>query len=262
MLSLNSSEATHTHTINHFNSHSDNFNNISSILLIGALGLDHFNHCPRHIKSNVIGVDLCSRGIILAGWKTGVESSKEIQVYNAASMRDFSFSILNTMSNLPREFETMKVVAPCYGFSVTNPVLCFICRLFVVWIPFLVLDGLLMIFKQKPMLMKVSRIIQNVYASLHHFVMHQFQIDNFKFWDLNKDLSPAEKDEFGIILKSKQRDVCESFYKFVIEHVWKDNAERRAKAKQIYPLKAAYHYGFLSLYVFIIYKAISLISFS
>lgn len=241
-----------------FHSHSDNFNTIASVLLIGALGLDHFNRYSKKIRSNIIAVDLVSRGIILAGWRTGVETKADIQVYNAASMRDFSYTILNSMTPIPRKFETSQAVAPCYGVTIENPVLNFLAKFFVIWIPFFVLDCFLVVFRQKPRLIKVQRVIQNVYDSLKYFLSHQFKIDNYNFLDLNKRLKPEEKEEFEITLKGRFFEICESYYRHVVVNTFKEDAVKRAKAKQRYPLIFAYHYGFLCFYVFLIYKAISL----
>lgn len=231
------------------------------MMLIGALGLDHFSAYGKDIKSNIISVDLCARGIILSGWRTGIDSSENIQVYNAASIRTFSFFILNSMTDIPRKFETLQAVAPCYGFSVENRLLNFISRMFVVWIPFCVLDVVLFIFKQKPKLMRVQRIVQNVYNSLNHFLCTEFDIDNFKFLDLNKNLSGDERSEFEITLKGSLYDITEHYYRFVVEHTFKEDAAKRAKAKKRFPLIWIYHYGFLSFYVFIIYKIFSMIFF-
>lgn len=228
-------------------------------MLIGALGLDHFSPFPKKVRSNVISVDLCARGIILSGWRTGVESNESIQVYNAASMRTFSYPILNTMVEIPRKFETLQTVAPCYGVCVENRLLNFIIKMFVVWIPFFVLDVVLFIINQKPKLMKVQRIVQNVYNSLSHFLCTQFAIDNFKFLDLNKSLVGDEKDEFEITLKGTLYDICEGYYRYVVEHTFKEDAAKRAQAKKRYPLIWAFHYGFLSIYAYIIYKIFSMI---
>lgn len=124
------------------------------------------------------------------------------------------------------------------------------------------MDFFFQLFGQKPRVMKVQRIVQSVFNSLSHFLTHQFAIDNFKFWELNRSLSVSEREEFEIAKKGSLYDICEGYYRYVVENTFKESKADQAKAKARYPLIAAYHYGFLSLYVLIIYKAISLIFFS
>lgn len=227
-----------------------------SVLIMAALGLDHVSNCVGEIKANLIGVDLVVRGMLIAAWKTWKENLRKMTVYNAASMRDFNIDILRSLTPIPKTYYSIKAVSPQYGFIIESKFLAFVLKVFLTLIPFAVIDGVLMIVKKKPMLVKIQRTITNVLASLTYFMGHYFLIDNEKFLELNKELNDDEKYDFEIIMKYPFYDISEKYYQHVLKNLFKETDEDRKKAKRLYPLVCGFHYFFISLYVYIFYKII------
>lgn len=85
-------------------------------------------------------------------------------------------------------------------------------------------------------LLNIQRIIFGSHVSLKYFYSRSFNFTNFKFLDLNLDLTQHECEEFGIIEKSSSKlEYYENGIKMANRFFLKETDEDEKKAKRRYP---------------------------
>lgn len=237
-----------------------------AIVLVGALGLNHVLECDgRHIM-DVIPVDVCVKGMIVAAfstWKKLQTDAENIPVMNAASIK------LATYNSMKIDMEAITKAAPSvnmFGVPHITYTTCVyyasLIRLFRSILPALFVDGILKIMGKKPKLMKVQRILMNAENSLSHFFKHNFKFDNFNFIDLNLDIPAVEKDEFSV--NNKYVDNYRSFYINAIKTSRKvllgESDMDEMIARRRYPYMYIITRLINLIFIFICYKLIKLLT--
>lgn len=132
----------------------DNLNGPMGLVMVGALGINHVMNFNGANQMNMIPVDMCVKGLIIASHKVYSDrlqkQEREVPVYNAASIKFVSYSSMIECSEVANENPSMKAMGiPYVTFSTCN-YYCWILRIFRNIIPALILDGLLRIGGGKP----------------------------------------------------------------------------------------------------------------
>ena len=237
-----------------------------AIVLVGALGLNHVLECDgRHIM-DVIPVDVCVKGMIVAAfstWKKLQINEEEILVLNAASIKLASYNSMRIdLKTITKEAPSVNMFGIPH-ITYTNCVYyaCLI-RLFRNILPALFVDGILKIMGKKPILMKLQRILMNAENSVGYFFKHNFRFDNFNFIDLNLDIPTQEKDEFSVA--NKYIDNYRSFYINAIKTSRKvllgESDSDEIIAKRRYPYIYTITRLINLIFIFICYKLIKLLT--
>lgn len=122
--------------------------------MIGALGLIHVVNFDGSNKMDMIPVDACVKGMIVASYKVWLdkESRKndDVPVYNATSLRCVVFSSLNETPEIFDQNPSKQLIGiPSVTFS-TCIYYVWILRIFRHLIPALIIDALLRITNNQP----------------------------------------------------------------------------------------------------------------
>lgn len=136
----------------------DNLNGPLGLTIVCAMGINHVMNLAGKQTMNVVPVDLCVKGLLIAAWKywkdqqnqsTGVIS--EIPVYNSASIKIISYDSMKygMMDYVENNPSVNLIGLPSVTFT-TCVYYAWIIRIFRNLIPALFLDVVLLIARQKP----------------------------------------------------------------------------------------------------------------
>lgn len=130
----------------------DNLNGPMGLVLVGALAISHVVNLDGRNKMDVVPVDLCVKGMIIASWKVWKDNAvDDIPIYNAASIKHVSYnSMCLDMRKMTREIISVNM----FGIPSVTFTTCFwyawIIRIFRNIIPALMVDGILKLTGNKP----------------------------------------------------------------------------------------------------------------
>lgn len=132
----------------------DNLNGPMGLIMAGAIGLNHtMNVSPSNIL-NMIPVDICVKGLIVASFKAWKEraslQASEVPVYNAASVKFVSYNSLTLCYEVAKKNPSMKMIGSPHVIFTGCWYYAWLVRIFRNLIPALILDGLLLMTKKKP----------------------------------------------------------------------------------------------------------------
>jgi hypothetical protein len=123
-------------------------------LVLGCgLGMIHVLVLRAQTQMNMIPVDVCVKGALIAAWKTWkekLESQPIVPVYNAASIKFVSYASMKENWEYGYEFPSKQSIGiPDVTFT-TCTYYAGILRIFRHLIPALLLDGLMILNNMKP----------------------------------------------------------------------------------------------------------------
>lgn len=132
----------------------DNLNGPMGLILSGALGVSHVMSISGDLVMNMIPVDICIKGMIVASFKVWMERldgpEPEIPVYNAASLKFVTYNSLAYNYRIANECPSMQCVSsPSMVFTLC-PAYAWFLRIFRHIIPALIVDGFLCLSGNKP----------------------------------------------------------------------------------------------------------------
>jgi alcohol-forming fatty acyl-CoA reductase len=98
----------------------DNLNGPMSLIIVGALGLSHVTTCRGSNALDIIPVDVCVKGLVVAPfsiWKN--QQKNEIPIVNAASVKFVTYdSMIMDMKSMSRKIPSVKMFGiPGYTFT-------------------------------------------------------------------------------------------------------------------------------------------------
>lgn len=236
----------------------DNLNGPMSMIIVGALGLNHVQVCRGANVMDVIPVDICAKGMILAAythWKN--QLNHEIPILNAASIKLVTYdSMVLDTDTIAREIPSINM----FGIPKMRFTECvyyaWLLKIFRSLIPALVVDGLLKITGNKPKLLKIQRILSNAEKSLHYFYSHNFKFVNHNFIDLNIGIPAHERDEFSVNEKFIGSNKEYYFNAFVTcrKVLLHENEKDAEIAKRRYPYIYVFNRAINVLFFYICFK--------
>lgn len=204
----------------------------------------------------LIPVDLCVKGMIIASErnKKGSELLEAIPVYNAAGVRCFTINtFMEANLQLQDHLFDRAIGIPSLVVAPNN----FIARIlqfFLQILPAVFIDALLVLFKRKPMVLKMQRILIYSEHAVEHFQQNEFFFENSKYIGLGTNLAEDEKDDFSLIPRLPMLEYIVNSFIVSKVTVCNETAESAARAKKKTPYWKALGWVIKSLFLYIVYK--------
>lgn len=233
---------------------SESLNGMNGIAASAWYGLKRVN--VGNIVFKTIPVDLCVKGMIIASerHKKGSQSSDAIPVYNAAAVHEFTLkTVLSLIDQLSDHFFEKAIGNP-HVIIVENNILGNILRFLLQIVPALLIDGILLVMKRKPLIMKYQRILRYSEKAVEKFIEHEFEFETCKYQSLGWNLHKDDADDFYLL---PRKPILEYFFTSLVvskENVLKETAESSARAKKKIPYWRALGWFIKALFLFIAYK--------
>lgn len=128
----------------------DNLNGPMGLVMVGALGINHVVNIPGSSEMNMIPVDICVKGMIVAAQNVWTETHTTTPVYNAASIKLVTYDSLVENDGFVRDNPSMQAIGGVSVKFTTCVYYAWMLRIFRNIIPAIILDGLLCIAGKKP----------------------------------------------------------------------------------------------------------------
>lgn len=185
----------------------------------------------------VIPVDICVKGMIIASWKhqKGTDRDAMIPVYNAAAVHLIAHEMLVQVSD--------SLYDHLFNKAIGLPSLIYTdCRYYAgimivlqQLIPAVLIDALLILMKRKPMIMKLQRIIRHSEVALDYFINHDFNFEKHKFNLLGVNLHEDDQIDFYMWPRTEKFEYMRQAHIVSKEIILNETAECAAKAKKRTP---------------------------
>lgn len=209
----------------------------------------------KQISMDIVPVDLCVKGMVIASAKHQQSHDEEIPIYNAASTVTITIQELLELSKPLLEDHLFKasiglpsvITCNCQYYSA-------ILKFFLQIVPALIIDLVLRAFNKKPMLLKYQRIAEHAERSLQHFSRNKFTFDNDNYLSLGRNICDIDKSDFCMKMKSDKLEYFRKGYIVSKELILNETAESAAIAKKRAPYYKLLSFLLKSIFVAILYK--------
>uniref|UniRef100_A0A1A9Z4Q0 Fatty acyl-CoA reductase n=1 Tax=Glossina pallidipes TaxID=7398 RepID=A0A1A9Z4Q0_GLOPL len=196
----------------------DNFNGPIGLLIACGLGILRTSHANPNVRADIVPVDVCVQGLILAGYKLGnlTEATREdqlLQVVNCSNalIRTFCFGkIIELGRTIIRKNPLEKCMWLPSG-SITDNVIWHYVRFITGQLSLaLIGDCLILLARRKPILLKLQRRIFMSCQALYKFYTTQWLFLNENFLALKNLIPPEDLPKLGLFQNVDIDD--ETFY--------------------------------------------------
>jgi alcohol-forming fatty acyl-CoA reductase len=116
------------------------------IVIACGFGINHVLDIKGSNILNMIPVDICVKGMIIASWKVWKENfikSEKIEVFNAASIKFVSYESMGDGENAIKKYPSKNCIGPVSVTFTTCRFYSTILKIFRHYIPAMIIDGLL-----------------------------------------------------------------------------------------------------------------------
>ncbi|CRK98511.1 CLUMA_CG011867, isoform A [Clunio marinus] len=177
----------------------DNLNGPVGLIIAAQLGLYHVSVGNVSFELNMIPVDICVKGMIVASVKNAKQNDEvcEIEVINAASIKHLTVLVLMHAIKTFKQ-NSLKVIDVTSVTFTSCTAYAWMIRIFRQIIPSVIIDSLLKMTKNEPRLMKIQRLIFDAERNLKYFQYRKFKIPNHNFHDLNLNIPLNERKDFMV----------------------------------------------------------------
>ncbi|XP_068081052.1 fatty acyl-CoA reductase 1 isoform X2 [Anabrus simplex] len=178
----------------------DSYNGISGLMVAGAMGLIHVPYHDDLVRMDYIPVDVVCKGMIIASWLRGQQSSNGVPVYNCSSheMLNVNMRMLETKGlKMLQERPMNDTIFYPWICSTNSFPLFFVGFILFQLIPALLFDTILTMTGRKKMLVKIQQRIFNAFVALHYFTNHEWQFINSNFRKLESAVLAKDYDAFN-----------------------------------------------------------------
>lgn len=205
----------------------------------------------------LIPVDLCVKGMIIASekHKKGSEWLKVIPVINAAGVRSFEMDTFEHANSKLRDHLFDRAIGTPWMVAVPNNFVAGIFRFFLQIVPAMFFDALLVLFKRKPMVLKMQRVLIYSEHAVEHFLRNDFVFDNGKYEELGTELCEDDKEDFYLLPRLPMLQYIIKSFIVSKEIVCNETAESAARAKKKTPYWQALGWVIKSIFLFVVYRA-------
>lgn len=206
-------------------------------------------------KLEVIPVDLCVKGMIIASEKhqKANGSGQVIPVYNASAVWRFSARELMQHTEKFNIYYENSIGLPSLTITSSEIWGTFMIFLYQI-VPALLVDGILLIAKRKPMLVRFQRIFKHTVKSLEHFSCHEFSFENSKFNALGENLKDDYEKDFYLKPRLELIPYLLRAHLVSKEVVLNETAECAARAKKREPYWKALWWIIKALFFLFVYR--------
>lgn len=214
----------------------------------------HVGNSPLEL----IPVDICVKGMIIASERHKKESklSNAIPVYNAAATRTLSVQKIEEVTPLLENYFFDKAIGTPGMLIVPNNFIACVFRFFLQILPALIIDGLLILLKRKPMVLKLQRILIYSENAVEHFLQNEFIFDNRKFTDLGLMLCKDDKEDFYMLPRLPMMQYFIKSFIVSKEIVCNETAESAARARKKTPYWKAFGWAIKLFAFYVAYKLV------
>lgn len=200
-------------------------------------------------------MDLCVKGMIIASEKhqKAKERNQVVPVYNASAVWRFSCRELMQHTEQFNIYYEKAIGLPSITITSSEMWGAFLIFLYQI-LPALLVDGILLIARRKPVLLKFQRIFKHTVRSLEHFSKHEFSFENKKFNALGENLQDDYEKEFYMKPRLELIPYLMQAHLVSKEVVLNETAECAARAKKREPYWKALWWIIKILYFYFLYK--------
>lgn len=129
----------------------DNINGPVGLMMVSSLGINHLINSKLDMELNMIPIDICVKGMIVASHKVWRDKlGEDISIYNAASVKFVSYESLLDSLDMIKDYPSLKAISTASVTFTENDFYAWVLRIFRNLIPALFIDGLLCITGNKP----------------------------------------------------------------------------------------------------------------
>lgn len=205
-------------------------------------------------KLEVIPVDLCVKGMIIASEKHQKANGlgQDIPVYNASAVWRFSARELMQHTEKFNIYYEKSIGLPSLTITSSEVWGTFLIFLYQI-VPAFLVDGILLIARRKPMLIRFQRIFKHTVNSLEHFSRHEFSFENSKFNALGENLNDDHENDFYMKPRLELIPYLLRAHLVSKEVVLNETAECAARAKKREPYWKALWWIIKSLFFYFVY---------
>ncbi|XP_072948538.1 putative fatty acyl-CoA reductase CG5065 [Epargyreus clarus] len=215
----------------------NNINGPTGLLIAKAKGVFHVMHTHPSVRPDLMPVDIVVNATILLTYLTGLERPKDIRVCNITN------SAVNTLSYVEQAKLSQEVTVKYpFSFCVWYPSLIYtesklvyrILALFMHWLPAVFLDFLLILFRQKPFMIKVQKRLHNGLELLSHYMTGNWIFKHDSFIAMRHQVTPADRETFFTeyeIIDAKE--YINHYHLGVREYMCKDPPTTLPKARRL-----------------------------
>uniref|UniRef100_A0A1A9WVE3 Fatty acyl-CoA reductase n=1 Tax=Glossina brevipalpis TaxID=37001 RepID=A0A1A9WVE3_9MUSC len=185
----------------------DNFNGPIGLLIACGLGILRTSHANPNVRADIVPVDVCVQGLILAAYKVGnrteeatpLDQSLEVVNCSNALIRTFCFGkIIELGRTIIRKNPLEKCIWLPSG-SITDNVIWHYVRFITGQMSLaLIGDFLILIARRKPILLKLQRRIFMSCQALYKFYTTQWLFLNENFLALKNLIPPEDLPKLGL----------------------------------------------------------------
>ncbi|CAH0602038.1 unnamed protein product [Chrysodeixis includens] len=233
----------------------ENFNGPVGIFVACGKGIMRTIHTKPDIVCDFIPVDVCAKNIISCAWIRGtkkLEPTDDVEIYNCCSgkLNNILMNDLVEMSkHIGKEIPLNNMLWNTGGTITKNKHWHYVKVLVQHLLPALLVDTLLWLFGQKPMLIKVQRRIYIANLALSYYTTQQWTFDNTNFTKLRSVLKDDDKSQFfydieGVDIKGYFVKCCFGGRKFLLKEKDEDLPQARAHCRRMQILDKSLKYAF------------------
>ncbi|XP_073831839.1 fatty acyl-CoA reductase wat-like [Musca autumnalis] len=186
----------------------DNFNGPVGLLVACGLGVMRTNHANPDIKPDIVPVDIVAKALLVAGYKLAKDNNakllsnndeSKLEIYNCCASSKSVLSVGN-ITDIGREIVFDIPYEKCIWLpdgSTTRCGLWHYWRLFTLQvIPAIILDGLIRLAGEPPVLLRIQRRIQSTSQILKIFTNTDWQFNNENLKSLENLIEENERSTF------------------------------------------------------------------
>lgn len=177
-------------------------NGPTGLMIAAARGVLRSMHCNPEYPATIIPVDTAINALIAAAWDRGTKTdTKDVDFINVCVSNKLLMTWGESIESGKRFFyETPLSLSLWYpnGSIKKNYYEHLFCVIFFHYLPAYFIDFLLLIFGQKPFLVKVQKKISGGLSLLQYYTTKTWEFKNERFCQLNSKLNATDQETFDI----------------------------------------------------------------
>lgn len=213
----------------------DNLNGPAGILCGIGAGVLRVMKCKIETSLDIVPIDIAVNAMIVTAWVTSTKRSKELLLYNCTygDVKSFGFNDVNVYGEMAlSQFPLKKSFWYPFCFVANNTYYYHLLFYILQVLPGWIVDTILIIFRQKPILTKLNIKIYKATKALYYFASQDIEFFNSNYKSVFNLIPPEERDMF--YLKFKEISILDLFIislKGIQKFIFKEKEEDLDKFK-------------------------------
>ncbi|KAE8736907.1 hypothetical protein FOCC_FOCC017635 [Frankliniella occidentalis] len=208
----------------------------------------------KELVYDYIPVDVVVNEMLVSAWHTATNKPKEMPVYHITSSTCNPFRWATIENRIPHQLDSLPLKAAVWYPTLKllpSLTLFRISAIFVHFLPAYFFDALTVVAGGRPILVRLHTNVSKSLARLAPFIFQEWFFDNKRTLELHESLSPADKEAFGLDIRSIQwNDYFEHMHAGVRRYLNNEEPKTlpaaRKKHRTLYILNILVQIGFLS----------------